>query len=379
MLWHRGKMKSLLKKKVEDLKQKQARKKKEKQELRKSMAASPRSLTSLFGKKTEKKLSRFLSYRARLIYPTTNADVAADTHTVHMFYIQALSNVIKGKYPVSEQDIVDLGARQCQIAFGNKRGVGREELGLGLRIEEFVPAHALASGDDNTDDQIREKWESRIYERYNEMASSTSPHLSKISYLEYCQRWPYYGGSFFSVEQREFKDWPSPLDLAVGYQGVVLLHPTTGVILEHHRFELCVTWGVIGDKDVFLLVVGDINKQEKRAFKSSRALEINQLMHDWVKMMMEKPRVTAPSTISSVSLVQRGTTNLYPEYDDPSKPKESKENRSPSPPPMPNRLQPGFAQHLASSLNKEKIQPKTQTPVPPPSDDEQFLTVDNSK
>lgn len=42
---------------------------------------------------------------------------------------------------------------------------------------------------------------------------------------DYVQEWVFYGATFFTVEQRQFKDYPSPLTLGINCEGVLLMHP----------------------------------------------------------------------------------------------------------------------------------------------------------
>jgi hypothetical protein len=37
---------------------------------------------------------------------------------------------------------------------------------------------------------------------------------------DYVQEWVFYGATFFIVEQRQFKDYPSPLILGINCEGV---------------------------------------------------------------------------------------------------------------------------------------------------------------
>ena len=42
---------------------------------------------------------------------------------------------------------------------------------------------------------------------------------------DYVQEWPFYGSTFWSVEQRQFKDYPGVLTLGINGEGVCLMHP----------------------------------------------------------------------------------------------------------------------------------------------------------
>jgi hypothetical protein len=90
----------------------------------------------------------------------------------------------------------------------------------------------------------------------------------------------FYGATFFTVEQRQFKDYPSPLTLGITSEGVLLMHPEKRTVLENYAFTDIVTWGHSDEK--FIVVVGNIVQQRKLIFKTADGKPINHLIHDYV-------------------------------------------------------------------------------------------------
>lgn len=91
----------------------------------------------------------------------------------------------------------------------------------------------------------------------------------------------FYGATFFTVEQRQFKDYPSPLTLGVNCEGVLLMHPEKRTVLENYAYTDIVTWGHSDEK--FIVVVGNIVQQRKLIFKTADGKAMNHLIHDYVK------------------------------------------------------------------------------------------------
>jgi hypothetical protein len=71
---------------------------------------------------------------------------------------------------------------------------------------------------------------------------------AKLNYLDYVQEWTFYGATFFTVEQRQFKDYPSPLTLGINCEGVLLMHPEKRTVLENYAYTDIVTWGHSDEK-----------------------------------------------------------------------------------------------------------------------------------
>jgi hypothetical protein len=108
---------------------------------------------------------------------------------------------------------------------------------------------------------------------------------AKLNYLEYVQEWVFYGSSFFIIEQRQFKDYPSPLLLGINCEGVLLMHPEKKTVLENYQYTDIVTWGHSDEK--FILVVGNIVQQRKLIFKTTDGKVMNHLIHDYVKFKVK--------------------------------------------------------------------------------------------
>jgi len=137
---------------------------------------------------------------------------------------------------------------------------------------------------DKVQDTLVKEWEVKILAKYQKVAEFTSLD-AKLNYLDYVQEWTFYGASFFTVEQRQFKDYPSPLTLGINCEGVLLMHPEKKTVLENYQFTDIVTWGHSDEK--FIVVVGNIVQQRKLIFKTTEGKHMNHLIHDYVKFKVK--------------------------------------------------------------------------------------------
>jgi len=230
------------------------------------------------------KYSAFL-YKAKLVLKTSDPDIMADPEAVNMVYIQAVHDVITWRYPVNEKDITVLAALQLQATFGNFNEETHTDNWLISKIDEIMPQHLLSKkGKNKKDEKLMKEWAQKILAKYTRVSGFTSQE-AKLNYLDYVQEWTFYGATFFSVEQRQFKDYPSPLTLGITCEGVLLMHPEKKNVLENYQYTDIVTWGHSDEK--FIIVVGNIVQQRKLIFKTTDGKAMNHLIHDYVKFKVK--------------------------------------------------------------------------------------------
>jgi hypothetical protein len=230
------------------------------------------------------KYSAFL-YKAKLVLKTSDPDIMADPEAVNMIYIQAVHDVITWRYPVNEKDITVLAALQLQATFGNYNEETHTDNWLISKIDEIMPQHLLSKkGKNKKDEKLMKEWAQKILAKYQKVSGFTSQE-AKLNYLDYVQEWTFYGATFFSVEQRQFKDYPSPLTLGITCEGVLLMHPEKKNVLENYQYTDIVTWGHSDEK--FIIVVGNIVQQRKLIFKTTDGKAMNHLIHDYVKFKVK--------------------------------------------------------------------------------------------
>lgn len=234
-------------------------------------------------------------YKAKLVLKTTDPDVAADTEAVNLIYLQAVHDVVSWRYPVQEKDITVLSALQLQASYGNYKDDTNTESWTLNKLDEIMPQHLLqkkGSAKGKKDEKACKEWAQKIMTKYQKV-SGFSAQEAKLNYLDYVQEWVFYGATFFVVEQRQFKDYPSPLTLGITCEGVLLMHPEKKNVLENYQYTDIVTWGHSDEK--FIVVVGNIVQQRKLIFKTNDGKSMNHLIHDYVKFKVKAKPGAAPA------------------------------------------------------------------------------------
>eukprot|EP00456_Euglypha_rotunda_P068051 TRINITY_DN591_c0_g1_i7.p1 TRINITY_DN591_c0_g1~~TRINITY_DN591_c0_g1_i7.p1 ORF type:complete len:814 (-),score=159.41 TRINITY_DN591_c0_g1_i7:107-2548(-) len=234
------------------------------------------------------KYSKYL-YKAKLVLKTSNKEIMSDPEAINLIYIQATQDVVSERYPAKQEDITVLAALQLQATFGDYKKDVHFPGWLRPKLEQFMPV-SLVTKKGKKQDKLLKEWEQMILAKYAKVSSFTSLE-AKLNYLDYVQEWTFYGSTFFMVEQRQFKDYPSPLILGINCEGVLLMHPEKKTVLENYGFTDIVTWGHSDEK--FIVVVGNIVQQRKLIFKTSTGQEMNHLIHDYVKFKVKNKVVQA--------------------------------------------------------------------------------------
>lgn len=207
----------------------------------------------------------------------------ADPEAINLIYMQAVSDVVTDRYPSKDKDITVLAALQLQATHLDFNPAVHTDAWLSPKITDYIPKHLIIKKD-KVQKNLSKEWEVKILGKYAKVTGFTQLD-AKLNYLDYVQEWTFYGATFFTVEQRQLKDYPSPLTLGINCEGVMLMHPQKKAVLENYRYTDIVTWGNSDEK--FIIVVGNIVQQRKLIFKTIEGKHMNHLIHDYVKFKVK--------------------------------------------------------------------------------------------
>lgn len=101
-----------------------------------------------------------------------NSAELIDSNALHLQFIQAVYNIITGRYPTSQEEGLTLGAIHFILKFGRYRGEKHKPGFLGNRIMEFVPIKLLKSsisGGKGSDTLAA--WEAQLMEKVKSMSA----------------------------------------------------------------------------------------------------------------------------------------------------------------------------------------------------------------
>eukprot|EP00743_Colponemidia_sp_Colp-15_P003174 GILK01003428.1.p1 GENE.GILK01003428.1~~GILK01003428.1.p1 ORF type:complete len:838 (+),score=147.49 GILK01003428.1:48-2516(+) len=199
-----------------------------------------------------------------------------DQEQVNMYYMQAVADVVAGRYPTTEQDVITLAALQMQCNFGDY--TGNSELITG-KLATYIPLAWLQQGKPT-------EWEEKILLLYAKLLGYETRE-AKLSYLDYCKNWPLFSTSFFNCQQSKKNDLPAEVLLAVGSSKLFVCDPIEKTTLKTFEYAEIVTWGHSADN--FVVVCGNLVAQDKTYFETPKGREINYLVSSYVNALVGKP------------------------------------------------------------------------------------------
>jgi hypothetical protein len=231
----------------------------------------------------EKKIAQIEPYRlvfkAELVLKTSDKNLIEDEEALNLMYMQSVFDVVNEKYPAEAKDCPSLAALHLQSSFGDYNASVHTIDWLSERLPELMPPTILNQGKKKNPAAVAEAAQ-KVLTKYTKLAG-VSANEAKLSYLDYVQDWPLYGASFVTVEQKQLKDYPPYIKVAVTCDAILLVHPETMDVLDTFGYHEIVTWGYSDEK--FILVVGNLVQQRKLFFKTNRGKFMNKLVHDYVK------------------------------------------------------------------------------------------------
>lgn len=230
-------------------------------------------------KMTAEEPFRFV-FKAELVLKTSNKKLIEDEIALDLLYIQAIHDVVHERYPYEEKDCPSLSALQLQASFGDYDAALHTPKWVQEKLTEIAPASLFQKRKSKKPRMKAAELSQKVLTKYTKLLG-VKPFDAKLSYLDYVQDWPLYGGFFVTVEQKQFKDYPPYLRCAITCDAILLVHPETMDVLDSYGYHEIVTWGYSDEK--FILVVGNLVQQSKMFFKTNRGKFMNKLVHDYVK------------------------------------------------------------------------------------------------
>jgi len=168
-----------------------------------------------------------------------------------------------------------------------------EEEARGRRITKGARRKSVAAELPSTWDKLQKgkdywinQWVTKILGKYKSMCGCNyTAWDAKMNYLDQVQTWRLYGSTLWSVKQRQWSKFPSPLLLAINHDGLFFVDPETLNVLRNYQFNEIVTWGHTDAATI--LFVGDVMKKQKLILKSSNGAYISALIDDYIKFIID--------------------------------------------------------------------------------------------
>lgn len=234
-----------------------------------------------------------LLFKAKLMLKTKvmgleRSKILKDSECVRMLFNQAVHEYISVRYKAGKllnstdikgSDEYEIAARcaayQMQAA-GNFNPEIHTAEWITQEIHKYCPQNIVAklSKKDAASDYVR-----RIQEQYGKISGYTQKE-AQVAYLETVQEWTYYGCQWFDISQKAIPSLTPKLLLGVNAEGIFLARPDNMRQEKFWNYMEVVNWGSASVK--FVVVVGNMNQQEKLIFKTTRGGKIAELIQRYI-------------------------------------------------------------------------------------------------
>ncbi|KYQ91868.1 Band 4.1 domain-containing protein [Tieghemostelium lacteum] len=221
-----------------------------------------------------------LVYRPTSVLPISVEKSITTSESTHLFYIQAVYNIINSNYPCEEDIALKLASIQLQVQVGDQKPEHNEYFKESL--SRYIPTHLIQK-------HKPEEWEALVSPQHILLRGSDSIHL-KRAYLETCQRWQYYGCTFFSAKYVPvttsffLQEFEGKVSIGINGHGIHIIDPKAMKIVSYHYRDIAAWDSTINSFSVQVAVRN--NKQSDQikiyTFTTLQGELINDLMHDWL-------------------------------------------------------------------------------------------------
>jgi len=171
-----------------------------------------------------------LVYKVRLYVEVQEEDAAA----VELMYRQGVRDVEQDTYPLTDEDVIALGALRVQEQYGALDETDHLMASARQAVPSFLPRHVQAR------DNVFEITE-RIIQTYKRLADYDRVEVM-MTFVHMLEANPYYGCAYWFVTL-DLPNMPSEAILAVSSVGIRLIDEDTRHVLMHLLYRDMIAWG----------------------------------------------------------------------------------------------------------------------------------------
>lgn len=220
---------------------------------------------------------RFLFRTTSILSLHTERNIK-DPETNHLFYIQAVQDVISSHYPCDLSTAIQLAGLQAYITLGNRNPSLHQPGHLGKDILSYIPRHLAQS-------KSTDQWEDIIYNE-QELHNGKDPFIAKLLYLQLVRQFKYYGCTFFHAKYKPptqgfyRQEFAGPVIIGINEYGIHIIDPQVMKVIS---IEFSRILHPKSDERCFTFYETLVEKAPPKQFyfKTNQGELIDDLLHDW--------------------------------------------------------------------------------------------------
>ncbi|KAL2090404.1 hypothetical protein ACEWY4_015092 [Coilia grayii] len=204
-------------------------------------------------------------------------DMEAD---IIFHFPQELPKYLRGYHQSSREEMVQLAALLFRVKVGEDKS---QTAMIPKMLKELVPNDMLKA-------MSADEWRRQIVASYNKQAALTAEE-AVVAFLKVIFKWTTFGCAFFEVKQTSEPKYPDIVRLAIGRQGVIVMHPKTKDVLATHPYNKIANW--CSGSTYFHMTVGSLVGGSKLLCETSLGYKIDDLITSYVNMYVKETRSAA--------------------------------------------------------------------------------------
>ncbi|XP_041913733.1 unconventional myosin-VIIb isoform X1 [Alosa sapidissima] len=193
---------------------------------------------------------------------------------------QELPKYLRGYHQCSKEELVRLAGLLLRVKIDNDQS---QLLMIPKMLKELVPNDMLKA-------MSADEWKKQIAASYNKQAALTVEDAA-VHFLKVIFKWTTFGCAFFEVKQTSEPNYPDIVRLAIGRQGVIVMHPKTKEILASHPYNKIANWR--SGSTYFHMTVGSLVGGNKLLCETSLGYKIDDLITSYVNMYLNETKVAS--------------------------------------------------------------------------------------
>ncbi|KAG6621319.1 Unconventional myosin heavy chain 6 [Phytophthora cinnamomi] len=216
-----------------------------------------------------------LTYKAYL-WVHVDDETAAD---IELYYLQAVHNVLSGRYVCDLDVAVELAGYQMYCKLGNDNAPALTS--LTNEVHDYIPGSLLSATNRGA---VAERVLSSYKSFTNRWCVQTTQQ-ARLAYLRLCKRQPFYGLTLFHVRNyRQRASMSSRVTLAINDTGIGILGSDNDEALVRFPYTDIASWGYSANSFVFVVVRG--TEETEYSFKTAQGKSINDNVAAYVNYIM---------------------------------------------------------------------------------------------
>eukprot|EP01028_Stygiella_incarcerata_P001875 TRINITY_DN1347_c1_g1_i1.p1 TRINITY_DN1347_c1_g1~~TRINITY_DN1347_c1_g1_i1.p1 ORF type:complete len:364 (+),score=114.45 TRINITY_DN1347_c1_g1_i1:238-1329(+) len=198
---------------------------------------------------------------------------------LNLFYIQAVNDVLSGRYPCSQEDAVFLAGLQMQVNFGQHDPTRQVGGFLRGKLADYIPTGYLSS-------RKPEEWETDIFSEHTPLGDMSADE-AKMQYLAHVRKWYFYGAMFWNVRVHNYEavSLPQSVVLAVNSEGIHIMKAENKELISAHSFTDIYSWAY--KVNAFAFVSGSISRL-KYQFETEFGKDIARTLQAYVDVLLSR-------------------------------------------------------------------------------------------